>query len=117
MYKYRLHSKSLTSSNKNKARLLGIKLGVKYQPLFLDKCSNNKKYISKKIYIWSIGINHDFQTLNEAKRECKVKDIYKELKYLYTLEQDSTILKMICSLGFLYKFKAIKLFLKGGRIS
>lgn len=117
LYKYRLHSKSLTSSNKNKARLLGIKLGVKYQPLFLDKCSNNKKYISKKIYIWSIGINHDFQTLNEAKRECKVKDIYKELKYLYTLEQDSTILKMICSLGFLYKFKAIKLFLKGGRIS
>lgn len=116
LYKYRLHSKSLTSSNKNKARLLGIKLGVKYQPLFLAKCSNNKKYISKKIYIWSIGINHDLQTLNEAKREFKVKDIYKELKYLYTLEQAPTILKMICSLGLLYKFKALRLYLKGGNV-
>ena len=117
LYKYRLHSKSLTSSNKNKARLLGVKLGVKYQPLFLDKCSNNKKYISEKIYISEIGLNHDFQALNEAKREINIKKIYKQLKYLYDLEKDFTILKMICSLGFVYVLKAIKLYLKGGRFS
>lgn len=117
LYDYRLHPKSLTSSCKNKARLLSLKLGIKYSQLFASKYFDKKKYISEKIYISEIGLNHDFQALNEAKREINIKKIYKQLKYLYDLEKDFTILKMICSLGFVYVLKAIKLYLKGGRFS
>ena len=112
LYSYRLHEKSLTSANKKKARLLGIQLGLKYSKLFSEKYFNNKKYISKNLYIWQIGLEHNFKEFEEIKKEFKKKKIYKQLKYIYNLNQDSVALKMISSLGLIYALKALKLYLK-----
>ncbi len=112
LYLYRLHQKSLTKKYQHKARLIGINLAIHYAPMYLQTFPETKNYISTILEKDKILINKIENPNEKLLKFFSKKEIYKFEKKFYILDPDIYYLKNITKLGFIYIFKALKLYIK-----
>ncbi len=117
LYMYRRHQNSLTVKSNDKAAKVRILTSIKYLSKYIEKFPAYKYKMLEEFELLKAIYEENDSDYERIKKIYSKKQLYFKLKIIYRITNSKWQLNKIKQLGLFYKLKAIKLFLKGGRIS